>query len=98
MVQAYTFGQALKAAGRDLTRQKLIDAMSSGELKGPGLTPFAFSKDDHAGYTGALVFQIAADGSVKTLQEPRVTDRENGEVTPYQGERPSPEEVELVGR
>ncbi|GAA1521579.1 ABC transporter substrate-binding protein [Kribbella lupini] len=98
MVQAYTFGQALKAAGRDLTRQKLMDAMSSGELKGPGLTPFAFSKDDHAGYTGALVFQIAADGSVKTLQEPRVTDRETGAVTPYEEKRTTPEEIDLVSR
>jgi ABC-type branched-subunit amino acid transport system substrate-binding protein len=97
MVQAYTFGQALKAAGRDLTRQKLIDAMSSGELKGPGLTPFAFSAATHSGYTGALVFQIAADGSVKTLQEARTTDRETGAVTPFTGARPGPDEVKLVG-
>jgi ABC-type branched-subunit amino acid transport system substrate-binding protein len=97
MAQAYTFGQALKAAGKDLTRQKLIDAMSSGELKGPGLTPFAFSKDDHAGYTGALVFQIAADGSVKTLQEAMTTDKESGEVKPYSEKRLTPEDVKLVG-
>jgi ABC-type branched-subunit amino acid transport system substrate-binding protein len=98
MVQAYTFGQALKAAGRDLTRQKLIDAMSSGQLKGPGLTPFAFSKDDHAGYTGALVFQIAADGNVKTLQEARVTDSGTGDVTPYQEKQSTPDEINLVGQ
>jgi ABC-type branched-subunit amino acid transport system substrate-binding protein len=97
MVQAYTFSQALKAAGKDLTRQKLLDAMSSGELKGPGLTPFAFGKDSHSGYTGALVFQIAADGSIKTLQEARTTDRENGEVKPYQEKRPTPQDVKLVG-
>jgi ABC-type branched-subunit amino acid transport system substrate-binding protein len=97
MVSAYTFSQALKAAGKDLTRQKLLDAMSSGELKGPGLTPFAFGKDSHSGYTGALVFQIAADGSVKTLQEARTTDRENGEVKPYQEKRPTPQDVKLVG-
>jgi ABC-type branched-subunit amino acid transport system substrate-binding protein len=97
MVQAYTFAQALKAAGKDLTRQKLIDAMSSGELKGPGLVPFGFSKESHAGYTGALVFQIAPDGSAKTLQAPRTTDRENGEVKPYEGKRPTPQEIKLVG-
>jgi len=97
MAQAYTFGQVLKAAGKDLTRQKLIDAMSSGELKGPGLTPFAFSKDSHSGYTGALVFQIAADGGVKTLQEAKTTDRENGEVKAYQEKRPTPQDVKLVG-
>lgn len=98
MVQAYTFGQALKAAGRDLTRQKLLDAMTSGQLKGPGLTPFAFGKDSHAGYTGALVFQIEANGAVKTLQEPRVTDRETGAVTPYAGQRQTPQEIGLVGQ
>jgi len=97
MVQAYTFSQALKAAGKDLTRQKLLDAMSSGELKGPGLTPFAYSKDDHAGYTGALVFRIEADGSVKTLQEAKTTDTQTGEVKSYGEKRPTPEEVKLVG-
>lgn len=97
MVQAYTFSQALKAAGKDLTRQKLLDAMSSGELKGPGLTPFAYSKDDHAGYTGALVFRIEADGSVKTLQEAKTTDTQTGEVKSYSEKRPTPEEVKLVG-
>ncbi|MCS7481950.1 ABC transporter substrate-binding protein [Umezawaea endophytica] len=97
MVQAYTFSQALKAAGKDLTRQKLLDAMSSGELKGPGLTPFAYSKDDHAGYTGALVFQIAADGSVNTLEEAMTTDTESGEVKAVDDKRPTPQEVKLVG-
>ncbi|MFD9734855.1 ABC transporter substrate-binding protein [Umezawaea sp. NPDC059074] len=97
MVQAYTFSQALKAAGKDLTRQKLLDAMSSGELKGPGLTPFAYGKDDHAGYTGALVFRIEADGSVKTLQEAKTTDTQTGEVKSYSEKRPTPEEVKLVG-
>ncbi|HWO62939.1 MAG TPA: ABC transporter substrate-binding protein [Umezawaea sp.] len=97
MVMAYTFAQALKAAGRDLTRQKIMDAMSSGELKGPGLTPFGFGKDSHAGYTGALVFQLAADGSVKTLQEAKVTDRESGEVKSYSEKRLTPQDVKLVG-
>ena len=71
--------------------------MSSGELTGPGLTPFAFSKESHSGYTGAMVFQIAADGGVKTLQEARTTDRENGEVKPYGEKRPTPQDVKLVG-
>ncbi|HEV7976347.1 ABC transporter substrate-binding protein [Amycolatopsis sp.] len=98
MVQAYTFSQALKAAGPDLTRQKLVDAMTSGSLKGPGLTPFGFSKDSHSGYTGAYVFQINPDTTTKILQPPAVTDRATGAITPYSGERLTPEQVNLTAK
>jgi branched-chain amino acid transport system substrate-binding protein len=98
MVQAYTFSQALKAAGPDLTRQKLVDAMTSGALKGPGLTPFGFSKDSHSGYTGAYVFQINPDTTTKILQPPAVTDRATGAITPYSGERLTPEQVNLTAK
>ncbi|MET8999509.1 ABC transporter substrate-binding protein [Amycolatopsis sp. NPDC004169] len=98
MVQAYTFGQALKAAGPDPTRQKVVDAMSSGALKGPGLTPFGFSKDSHAGYTGAYVFKINPDTTTTVIQPPAVTDRGTGAITPYSGERATPEQVNLVSK
>jgi branched-chain amino acid transport system substrate-binding protein len=98
MVQGYTFGQALKAAGPDLTRQKIVDAMTSGALKGPGLTPFGFSKDSHSGYTGAYVFQINPDTTTKVLQPQMVTDRETGAITPAPTERPTPEQINLTGK
>jgi ABC-type branched-subunit amino acid transport system substrate-binding protein len=98
MVQAYTFAQALKAAGPDPTRQKVVDAMSSGALKGPGLTPFGFSKDSHAGYTGAYVFKINPDTTTTVIQPPAVTDRGTGAITPYTGERATPEQVNLVSK
>ncbi|WP_410644036.1 ABC transporter substrate-binding protein [Amycolatopsis sp. lyj-346] len=98
MVQAYTFGQALKAAGPDPTRQKVVDAMSSGALKGPGLTPFGFSKDSHAGYTGAFVFKVNPDVTTTVIQPPAVTDRGTGAITPYSGERATPEQVNLVSK
>ncbi|WP_410594344.1 ABC transporter substrate-binding protein [Amycolatopsis sp. lyj-23] len=98
MVQAYTFGQALKAAGPDPTRQKVVDAMSSGALKGPGLTPFGFSKESHSGYTGAYVFKINPDVTTTVVQPPAVTDRGTGAITPYSGERATPEQVGLVGK
>ncbi|MEV7097228.1 ABC transporter substrate-binding protein [Amycolatopsis sp. NPDC051045] len=98
MVQAYTFGQALKAAGPDPTRQKVVDAMSSGVLKGPGLTPFGFSKDSHAGYTGAYVFKINPDTTTTVIQPPAVTDRGTGAITPYAGERATPEQVNLLSK
>lgn len=96
MAQAYTFAQALKLAGRDLTRGKLIDAMESGKLAGPGVTPFGFSADSHSGYTGAYVFQINPDTSTKEIQPPMVTDREDGPVRAAPGDRSTPAEVALV--
>ncbi|WP_410624850.1 ABC transporter substrate-binding protein [Amycolatopsis sp. cmx-8-4] len=98
MVQAYTFGQALKAAGPDPTRKKIVDAMSSGSLKGPGLTPFGFSKDSHSGYTGAYVFKINPDTTTTVIQQPAVTDRGTGAITPYSGERVTPDQVNLLGK
>jgi ABC-type branched-subunit amino acid transport system substrate-binding protein len=96
MAQAYTFGQALKAAGRDLTRQKLVDAVMSGNLVGPGSTPFAFSKDSHSGYTGEYVFTVNPDGSTKVIENAVVTDRGTGAVTPYTGAATTPAQVNLV--
>ena len=55
---AYTATQALAEAGKDLTREGLVKAMEKGGFEGPGLTPFAYSDDDHSGYTGAVVTQI----------------------------------------
>ncbi|WP_199440876.1 ABC transporter substrate-binding protein [Umezawaea beigongshangensis] len=97
MVQAFTFAQALKAAGRDLTRQKLLDAMTTTSFDGPGLTPFGFSADSHSGYTGAQVIRINADATVTVIQPPHVTDRGDGPVEPHTEERPSPDEVVLTG-
>jgi branched-chain amino acid transport system substrate-binding protein len=96
LAQAYTFAQALKLAGRDLTRGKLVDAMESGRIKGPGLTPFAFSAESHAGYTGAFVFQINPDTTTRQIQEPMVTDRGDGPVEPAPSDRSTPDDVGLV--
>lgn len=96
LAQAYTFAQALKLAGRDLTRGKLIDAFESGKVAGPGLTPFNFSKKSHAGYTGAFVFQVKPDTTTEQIQEPMVTDRGDGPVKPAPTKRATPDEVALV--
>jgi branched-chain amino acid transport system substrate-binding protein len=96
MAQAYTFAQALKLAGRDLTRAKLVQAMESGQIAGPGVTPFAFSAHSHSGYTGAFVFQINPDSTTREIQPPMTTDRENGAITPAPAARKSPAEIALV--
>lgn len=98
LAQAYTFAQALKLAGRDLTRGKLVDAFESGKITGPGVTPFNFSARSHAGYTGAFVFQVDADTTTRQIQAPMVTDREDGPITAAPGGRSTPEEIALVSR
>jgi branched-chain amino acid transport system substrate-binding protein len=97
MAQAYTFAQALKIAGKDLTRGKLVQAMESGQLTGPGVTPFGFSAQSHSGYTGAYVFQVNPDTTTREIQPPMVTDRESGAITPAPTARKSPADVALVG-
>jgi ABC-type branched-subunit amino acid transport system substrate-binding protein len=97
MAQAYTFAQALKLAGRDLTRAKLVEAMESGRITGPGLTPFGFSAQSHSGYTGAYVFQVNPDTTTREIQPPMTTDRENGAILPAPSARQSPADVALVG-
>jgi ABC-type branched-subunit amino acid transport system substrate-binding protein len=62
MSMAYTFAQALYAAGANPTRQSLIDAVEKGGFKGPGVTPFRFSKDSHAGYTGVRIAVLDGKG------------------------------------
>jgi ABC-type branched-subunit amino acid transport system substrate-binding protein len=62
MSAAYTFAQALEAAGKNPTRQSLIDAVEKGGFKGPGVTPFRFSKDSHAGYTGVRIAVLDGNG------------------------------------
>ncbi|WP_424187215.1 ABC transporter substrate-binding protein [Actinokineospora sp. G85] len=97
MAQAYTFAQALKEAGRDLTRSKLLAAFESGKIEGPGMTPFAFSGESHAGYTGAYVFTVDSEVRTNVVREPMVTDRGDGPVTPAPSARKTPADVALVG-
>jgi ABC-type branched-subunit amino acid transport system substrate-binding protein len=82
MAQAYTFVQVLKKAGPDPTRSSILSATEAGGFTGPGLVPFRFSKDSHAGYTGVQVSQIKG-GNVQTLGPPETTDDQNGPITPY---------------
>ncbi len=55
MASAYTLVQALRAAGPNLTRQALIDAINQkgSSWRGPGLVPLHYSTSDHSGFKGA---------------------------------------------
>ena len=77
---AYTFVQALLAAGKDLTREKLVDAVEKGGFKGPGLTPFRYSGDVHAGYSGVRLNKVQ-NGAQTYFGPTYVTDDGDGEVT-----------------
>ncbi|PWU62103.1 ABC transporter substrate-binding protein [Micromonospora globispora] len=79
---AYTFVQVLQAAGKDLTREKLVDAVEKGGFKGPGLTPFRYSGDVHAGYSGVRLNKVQ-NGAQMYFGPTFVTDDGDGEVTEH---------------
>ncbi|MGA3154104.1 MAG: ABC transporter substrate-binding protein [Streptosporangiaceae bacterium] len=52
---AYTFVQAMFKAGRNPTRQDLVNAINGGLPQAVGLTPYAYSATNHNGFTGGFV-------------------------------------------
>lgn len=85
MSVAYTFAEALSRAGETPTRQSVVDALQSGEVKSAGIVPATFSETSHDAFGGAGVtvvskgVQAYVDGQVFT------TDSAAGPVTPYTG-------------
>ena len=82
MAQAYTFVQALMAAGEDLTREGLVAAVEEqgGEFVGPNLAPYRYSEDSHLGISGMRVVELSGD-STKELTPVLVTDIGDAEIT-----------------
>jgi ABC-type branched-subunit amino acid transport system substrate-binding protein len=60
MANAYTLVQAITAAGKDLTRQDLVNAVDNegGSWTGPGLTSFRYTKTEHGGYSGVQMAKV----------------------------------------
>ena len=81
LAMAYTFVDALQRAGANPTRQGLIDTLEKGGLKGPGLVPFRYSADSHAGYTGAQLGKLE-NGALVISGDPLTTDDASGDITP----------------
>jgi ABC-type branched-subunit amino acid transport system substrate-binding protein len=78
----YLFVQALQKAGKNLTRQGIVDAIEKGGFKGPGIVPFEYSKTNHSGYSGVQLGKISGGkqlpfGSIYT------TDEADGPITEY---------------
>jgi len=92
MANAYTLAQALELAGKDLTREKLIDAVdeSGAKLTGPGLVPYRYSKSEHGGYAGVEMGQVR-NGKIALFGGPLVTEpTASSPITPYTVTQPAP--------
>jgi ABC-type branched-subunit amino acid transport system substrate-binding protein len=92
MASAYTLVQALKAAGKKLTRQGLIDAInnSGGSWKGPGLVPYRYTKTDHGGYAGVQMGRIRAGKLVLSGPPLTTTPAAGSPITAYSRPQPAP--------
>ena len=89
MAAAYAFAQALKAAGRNPTRQSIVQAVEAGGFRGPGLVPFSYSRTNHQGYSGEQVF-VVKSGVATYVGNPKVTDDGAGAIRDYTTPPPSP--------
>ncbi|TAN32865.1 ABC transporter substrate-binding protein [bacterium] len=59
MAVAYSFVLLMKKAGRNPSRQDVINVLDSGKLDpGPGLVPFGYSSSSHLGYQGVQMATI----------------------------------------
>jgi hypothetical protein len=80
MAVAYTFAEALKAAGANPTRDGIVKAIEQGLPQGPGTVPFRFSSTSHAGFTGAQIGIVTGE-AIKLTGSPMTTDDGSGAIT-----------------
>jgi hypothetical protein len=73
MAVGYTFVQALLKAGRNPTRQDLVNAVNAGLPQGVSVAPYAYSSGDHDGITGAFMAKVD-NGVIVALGPVQVTD------------------------
>jgi ABC-type branched-subunit amino acid transport system substrate-binding protein len=92
MANAYTLAQSLQLAGKNLTREDLINAVNSqgSKLTGPGLVPFRYSTTVHGGYAGVEMGQVRK-AQIVLFGGPLVTEPTSGSpITPYTIAQPAP--------
>jgi ABC-type branched-subunit amino acid transport system substrate-binding protein len=92
MANAYTLVQALEAAGKNLTRQGVVNAINQDGAKwtGPGLVPFRFSTKQHGGYDGAELGQVR-NGKIVLFGGPLLTQpTASSPITHFKGKQPPP--------
>jgi branched-chain amino acid transport system substrate-binding protein len=85
----YLFVQALKAAGKDLTRQGIVAAVEKNGFSGPGLSALRFSATDHSGFGGLRMGKV--EGGKQLVFGPLyTTDDGSGPVTETSSTQPAP--------
>jgi len=92
IANAYTLVQALKAAGKNLTRQGLVNAVDNdgASWTGPGLVPFRYSTTVHGGYSGVQMAKVV-DGGITAFGPVLVTEPTDGTpITTYTGAAATP--------
>jgi ABC-type branched-subunit amino acid transport system substrate-binding protein len=92
MANAYTLVQALKAAGKNLTRQDLVNAVSQegGKWTGPGLVPYRYKGTQHGGFGGAEMGKVQG-GKIVLFGGPLTTSPDaSSAITPYTTPQPAP--------
>jgi ABC-type branched-subunit amino acid transport system substrate-binding protein len=92
MANAYTLVQALVAAGKNLTRQGLVNAVEQhgASWQGPGIVPFRYGTTEHGGFAGAEMAQLTG-GKITAIGSPVTSDpTPTGAITPYSGTQPAP--------
>ncbi|MEU6077241.1 ABC transporter substrate-binding protein [Micromonospora sp. NPDC047074] len=82
MAVGYLFVQVLLAAGKDLTREAVTEAVRKGGYQGPGLAPLRFSDSDHSGYGGQRLTRVTG-GTQAYFGPTYETDEGDGPVREY---------------
>jgi branched-chain amino acid transport system substrate-binding protein len=83
MSVGYAFVQAMLKAGRNPTRQDLVNALNAGIPQGASVAPYAYSSSDHDGITGAYMAVIRSGVLVQQGDVQVTDDSATGAVTPY---------------
>ena len=85
---AYTFVQAMFKAGRNPTRQDLINAINGGLPQGVAVAPWAYSATSHDGATGAYI-GVIKNGVIVQTGPVQVTDNTStGAITTFSTPQP----------
>ena len=89
MGAAYTFVQAMFKAGRNPTRQDLINAINGGLPQGVAVAPWAYSATSHDGATGAYI-GVIKNGVIAQTGPVQVTDNSStGAITTFSTPQPA---------
>ncbi len=93
MSQAYTLVSAIQAAGENLTREGIVEAIETegAEFEGPWLAPMDYSEESHRGISGLSVVQVEG-GEIVEKQGVQTTDSDDTPIEAFDEEPFTPDE------